>query len=73
MFKNHQDIAFFVDPFIFELYEKWERPDVRNLSFMLSVDLFFCLTYEMDSPLLRDSPLRNIALRSLLHNLKLQI
>ena len=40
MLKNHQDIAFFVDPFKFKLHESLKRTDVRNVSFVLSVHLF---------------------------------
>ena len=40
MFKNHQDFAFFVDPFQFELHNNLKRTDVRNLSFIISVHLF---------------------------------
>ena len=39
MLKNHQDIAFFVDPFKYEFYESLNRTDIRNLSFILSVNL----------------------------------
>ena len=40
MLKNHQDFAFFVDPFNFELYKNLERTNVRNLSFLLTVHHF---------------------------------
>ena len=74
MLKNHQDFAFFVDSFKFELSENLKRHDVRNLSFILSEHRFVLdLCNAMLSLLSRDSLLRNIALRSLLHNLALQI
>ena len=43
--KNHRDIAFFLDPFKFELYENLKRTDVRNLRFILSVHLFTLFTH----------------------------
>ena len=39
MLKDHQDIAFFADPFKFEMYENLKRIDVRKLSFLLFVHL----------------------------------
>ena len=72
MLKNHHDIAFFVDTFIFELHENWERPDVRNLSFILSVHLFVLDLCIVKSSL-QGSLFRNITLRSLLHKLTLKI
>ena len=40
MLKNHQDFAFFVDPFKFEPYENLKRIDVRNLAFIISAHPF---------------------------------
>ena len=40
MLQNRQDLAFFVDPSKFELYESLKRTDLRNLSFTLFVHLF---------------------------------
>ena len=72
MLKNHHDIAFFVDTFIFELHENWGRPDVTNLSFILSVHLFVLDLCIVKSSL-QDSLFCNITLRSLLHKLTLKI
>ena len=65
MLKYHQDFVFFVDPFKFALHENLERTDIRNRSFILCTSNVRLL--------LQDSLLRNIVLRSLLHNLTSQI
>ena len=68
MLKKYQDFVFFGDPFKFELYENLKRTDDRNLPSILSVHLIV----PMQSKVFFHKIL-SIVLRSLLHNLALQI